>query len=30
MIALSIGKATYDTTVPVDKYPVENSKNLII
>lgn len=29
MIALSIGKATYDTTVPVDKYPVENSKNLI-
>lgn len=29
MIALSIGKATYDTTVPVDKYPIENSKNLI-
>ena len=29
MIALSIGKSTYDTTVPVDVYPVENSKNLI-
>lgn len=29
MIALSIGKSTYDTTVPVDAYPVENSKNLI-
>lgn len=29
MTALCIGKATYDTTVPVDKYPVENSKNLI-
>ena len=29
MIALSIGKSTYDTTVPVDAYPVENTKNLI-
>ncbi len=29
MTALCIGKATYDTTVPVDKYPAENSKNLI-
>lgn len=26
MIALSIGKATYDTTVPMDGYPTENSK----
>ena len=29
MIALSIGKSTYDTTVPVEQYPIENSKNLI-
>ena len=29
MTALCIGKATYVTTVPVDKYPAENSKNLI-
>lgn len=29
MIALSIGKATYDTTIMVDEYPVENSKNII-
>ncbi len=29
MIALNIGKVTYDTTIPMDNFPVENSKNIL-
>jgi len=29
MLAISIGKTTYDITIPVDAYPVENSKAII-
>lgn len=29
MIVLSIGKATYDITVPLDSFPVENTKTII-
>jgi len=29
MIALSIGKVTYDTTVPLEKFPVENTKTIV-
>ena len=29
MIALSIGKATYDITVPVEDYPIENTKSVL-
>ncbi len=29
MLSLSIGKCTYDITVPVDNYPVENSKMVL-
>ncbi len=29
MVALSIGKTTYDITVPLDEYPVENGKYVL-
>ncbi len=29
MLALNIGKITYDITIPMDKYPVENSKIIL-
>lgn len=29
MLALSIGKITYDITIPMDSYPVENSKIIL-
>lgn len=29
MIILSIGKASYDITIPMDSYPVENTRNIV-
>ena len=29
MITLSIGKSTYDITIPVDEYPIENQKYIL-
>ena len=29
MTILSIGKSTYDITIPVDSYPTENSKMIV-